>query len=161
MRSGWLELLVSSPMGDKAIVSGQWIILRRVFGLPVLGFVLAGIAGSLGTGSAESEDGKIMCFFEVSAFLNMVAAACVGLVMGLRNARREIAFLKTIGVLLLSKLTCFYAPFEPVAMILISGSFMMALKPGVREIIDRGKIAHYGEKPLRASAQNPGEAITP
>jgi len=46
-RSGFLELLLAAPVTEKQIIGGQWLGVLRMFGLPVLLLVSAGVAGSV------------------------------------------------------------------------------------------------------------------
>src|SRR5207249_1871173 len=46
-RSGLLELLLAAPVTEKQIIGGQWRGLMRMFGLPVLLLLSAGVAGAV------------------------------------------------------------------------------------------------------------------
>jgi len=46
-RSGLIELLLATPITEKQIISGHWRGLSRMFGLPVLLLLSAGVAGAI------------------------------------------------------------------------------------------------------------------
>ncbi len=110
-KSGLLELLLSSPLEDGQIVRGQWSALKRQFGLPILVYLVAQLAGSLFTQLTTNANvfamiknlalGRsltaISTVLDTSVVLaNLITLAWFGMWMGLTSRNTNFATLKTI-----------------------------------------------------------------
>jgi hypothetical protein len=110
-RSGLLELLLVTPLDGRAIITGQWRALLRMFGLPVVLLVLVQLAGSvfgqratLGV-MAATAGGLVPSLIlnlagaaagALSMLANMVALMWFGMWMGLTSKNASLATLKTV-----------------------------------------------------------------
>ena len=111
-RSGLTELLLSSPLTVEQIVQGQWRALRRMFGWPVVIFLMVQLVasflsqratwGSLGAvpGNAPSPHVALLlvvAMLMITATLaNLIALGWVGMWMGLTSKSTNLATLKTL-----------------------------------------------------------------
>jgi hypothetical protein len=139
-RSGWLELLLTTPLKDEDFLSGQWIVMRQIFVIPV-SLIFLTLIWAVTKADHSSHAMAPLLIGLAEAFVHMMAAAWIGMSFGLRNSRRHIAFLKTLGVLLLPKLACICPVCEPIAMVILLASFRARFEPGLRTLLDKPQAA--------------------
>jgi hypothetical protein len=114
-RSGFLELLLVTPVGCQAIVEGYWRALVCAFGLPVLIILLVQAGATvmaqkstflMMSGGAVTRLGSIWglalallagLLAAASTLGNLAALVCVGMWMGLRDHKSSLAALKTLA----------------------------------------------------------------
>jgi hypothetical protein len=114
-RSGFLELLLVTPLGSQAIVEGYWRALLRAFGLPILIILLVQAGATvmaqkstflMMSGGAVTQLGSIWglvlalltgLLAAASTLANLAALVCVGMWMGLRDHKSSLAALKTLA----------------------------------------------------------------
>jgi hypothetical protein len=111
-RSGLIELLLVTPLTSKDIVFGQWRALLRMFGLPVVLFLIVQFSGTLSQhasmgmmtatsgGYAPSLALNILSASAdgLSMVANLVAVVWFGMWMGLISKNGSVATLKTVGL---------------------------------------------------------------
>jgi len=116
-RNGNLELLMSTPLTDREIVSAQAISLEKQFGAPLFA-VLAMDAAliMLSRGHFKWADGEAVEFFTMTASMifgsvvNSYAMAWVGLWEGLKGRRASTAGLRTLTRIVLIPSAVFMLP---------------------------------------------------
>jgi ABC-type transport system involved in cytochrome c biogenesis permease component len=103
--NGALELLLASPLPAGEIVRGQWMALRRLFGLPLVILIAAYITvgalqlaklGALPSLSPFSQ-GINLLVAAVTVVTDLLALGWFGMWMGLTSKNVALATLKTIG----------------------------------------------------------------
>jgi ABC-type transport system involved in multi-copper enzyme maturation permease subunit len=109
-RSGALELLLSTPLRDDDLLSGQWLSLRRTFMAPLLfllvvlalGPLLHAFLASSGGGAAGSSPVDALAawgawlYTLVTLPLELLAIAWMGVWLALTGARPGYAFARTV-----------------------------------------------------------------
>lgn len=110
-KTGLLELLLVTPLDGKAIVSGQWQALLRLFGLPVVLLVAVQLTGAVfaqrATFGAMAARGGVVAPAYILNFVGALAAALsmlgnmtalmwFGMWMGLTSKNASLATLKTV-----------------------------------------------------------------
>lgn len=111
-RSGLTELLLASPLTVEQIVQGQWRALRRMFGPPVMLFLVVQLVatyisqrktwGSLVAAAGNMQPPHVAVALGMAASLtlatiaNLIALSWFGMWMGLTSKSQNLATLKTL-----------------------------------------------------------------
>ncbi|HTI69427.1 MAG TPA: hypothetical protein VMF06_05650 [Candidatus Limnocylindria bacterium] len=120
LRSGWLAILLTTPLADREVLRGQWVAMRRLFLLPIAWIFVTLWQILLRYGGLAGWDSCLLLgAIQGVLVVHFLTAAWAGASCALAGRRRPVAFLKTIGILILPQLSLVYPILEPLVMMAV------------------------------------------